>query len=70
MRLDVAQERSLDAAVGEIEAGAVVICGNRLAIISSAPVAMLDLRWRKLYRSWIAVWGEAVDDGTAGVAEP
>src|SRR5438270_9483435 len=64
MRLNVAQHRGLNAAVGEIEARMLVVLWSPLA-----PVAMLDLRWRKLERARVAKRREPVDNRPAGIAQ-
>src|SRR5581483_5776007 len=68
MRLDIAQDRSLDAAVGEIKAD-VMARRDIFAIVSSASIAVLDLSGRKLYRPGIAVRGKPINHGASGIAE-
>ena len=65
----MAQYRGLDPAVGKIKTGTVVVTAFYAALPSFPPVAMLDLRRRKLHSLRIAMRREAVDDRASGVAE-
>src|SRR5262249_23130854 len=63
------QHCRLDATVGEIKARAILRRVGGSAIHSSAAVAVLELRGRKLHGIGVAVRGQAIDYGAARISE-
>ena len=70
MGVDVAEDGGLDAAEGEVEVRAfVVLVGAFLLVMPSREVAVFDLGEGEGDGAGVAVGGEGVDPGAAGVAE-
>src|SRR5437879_4592315 len=68
MGLNVAKHRRLYAAVREIKARTSFFGRRHLASIPA--VAVLDLGWRELYRSRVAMRSQPIDDRTTWIAKP